>query len=114
MDWYSGFLKTIKRQSLYYNIAFAIVSIFLLFLPLFLSTKNLEKYLKLLYGAKTAPLLKFNNQYYSIFLANAHDINDSRFSADKYKSCVNQMVSQLRMAIEDLKYDLKQVKSWDT
>lgn len=48
MDWFTSFLKTsflktIKEQSPYYNMTFAIVSFFILFSPIFFSTAALDK-----------------------------------------------------------------------
>ena len=180
MNWL-GFLKTIKGQSLYYNMTFAIISFILLFLPIFLGTETLQKIpeivawrqnylpyilivfiafsvfgggqfiskivnfikkkktdLKLLEEKKSllskierlsnhnglkggfksqdeciqwsnmvAPLLKFNPQYYSNFVACSHRINIKNISADFATSLLNTMKSQIQMAIEDLKNDIK-------
>jgi hypothetical protein len=43
MDWFTNSLKTIKEQSPYYNLAFAIVCCFILLLPIFFSTATLDK-----------------------------------------------------------------------
>ena len=182
MDWFTGFLRTIKEQSPYYNMIFAIVCLSILFLPVFFPKVSEDipeiiawrkKYLPYIgicfvvffvfgggqfvkkivdnakvrkaesrirreriallsrlenlynqdevsegrfkrqddcieWANKTAPLLRFNTQYYSNFLANTHRINIRGLSGNLYKSCVSQMVSQLRMAIEELKSDLNE------
>jgi len=55
---------------------------------------------------KVAPLLRFNNQYYANFLANAHKMN-LRLSPPTIESAFSIMISQLRMAIEELKSDIE-------
>lgn len=178
MDWFINFLKGIREQSPYYNMTFAVVSFFVLFLPIFFSVSTLEKIPEIIvwrqkylpyiaiafvvffvfgggqfikrvvdykrekkellklkkekqsllskledlytqsqekfkdqydciqWSNKVAPLLKFNNQYYTNFVANAHHTNIEGLSGTHYKSCVNQMKSQVKMAIEELKNDL--------
>lgn len=179
MDWFTNFLKTIKEQSPYYNMAFAIVFFFILFLPIFFSTAALDKipefitwrqkylpYISIVFvvfcvfgggqlikkivnfirrkkelsklmkekqslllklttlynqsqkqfktrdaciqwSNMVAPLLQFNNQYYSNFLASSHQINIKGLSGTLATSLINIMKSQLEMAIEELKNDLK-------
>jgi len=176
MNWLD-FLKTIKEQSPYYNMTFAIVSFFFLFLPIFFGTETLQKIpeiiawrqkylpyilivfivfsvfgggqfiskmvnfvkkkkeaLKLLeekqslhfnlqklnnhnglkngfksqdeciqWSNMVAPLLQFNSQYYSNFVASSHRINIKGISADLATSLLNTMKSQIQMAIEELK-----------
>ena len=54
---------------------------------------------------KVAPLLKFNKQYYANFATNAHKMN-LPLSSFTLESAFNIMVSQLQMAIEELKNDI--------
>ena len=54
----------------------------------------------------TAPLLQFDTQYYSNFLASSHRINIKGISANLATSLLNTMKSQIQMAIEELKNDL--------
>jgi hypothetical protein len=51
---------------------------------------------------KVAPLLKFNNQYYLNFVQNAHKMS-LPLSSYTLEPAFNIMVSQLQMAIEELK-----------
>lgn len=179
MDWLTSYLKTIRQQSPYYNMVFAIICVFILFLPVFFSLETLEKipeiiawrqkylpYIAVLFvvffvfgggqfikklvhfirvkkelsklikekqsllfkletlfnqsqkqfktqegciqwSNKVAPLLQFNNQYYSNFLASSHRINIKGISANLGTTLLNTMKSQIEMAIEELKNDLK-------
>lgn len=179
MNW-SDFLKTIKEQSPYYNITFAVASLFFLFLPIFLGDETLKripeivawrhKYLPYILIAsvllsvfgggqlikkvahsvrrkkertktrkerqsllrklealhdeknkkggfadrkdclnwtnRVAPLLKFNQLYYSVFIESAHRIDIVGLSADMIDSMLNHMDSQIQMAIEEIKNDI--------
>lgn len=51
---------------------------------------------------RVAPLLKFNKQYYLNFLQNSHKMNLS-LSSHTLVPAHNIMVSQVKMAIEELK-----------
>jgi len=51
---------------------------------------------------KVAPLLKFNDQYYINFLENAHKMN-LNLSSFSLEPAFRIMVSQVQMAIEELK-----------
>lgn len=53
---------------------------------------------------KVAPLLKFNQQYYINFIQNAHKMN-LPLSSYTLEPAFNIMVSQLQMAIEQLKIE---------
>ena len=53
-----------------------------------------------------APLLKFNQQYYVNFIANSHKINLKNISSNLSGSLFNVMVSQVEMAIEELRNDI--------
>ncbi|MFH1385119.1 MAG: hypothetical protein ABIH47_09205 [Candidatus Omnitrophota bacterium] len=53
---------------------------------------------------KVAPLLKFNQQYYINFMQNAHKMNLS-LSSYSLEPAFNIMVSQIQMAIEELKIE---------
>ena len=55
---------------------------------------------------KVAPLLQFDSQYYANFCANSHHINIKGLSANHHTSCLNQMKSQVEMAIQELKNEL--------
>lgn len=55
---------------------------------------------------KVAPLLKFNQQYYLNFIQNAHKMNLRLFSS-AIETAFKIMVSQLQMAIEELKMELE-------
>jgi|GEM_PF-6000236 len=55
---------------------------------------------------KIAPLLKFNEQYYSNFLQSSHRLNIENISGDLATSLFRTMTSQVEMAIEELKNDL--------
>ena len=55
---------------------------------------------------KVAPLLKFNQQYYINFLQNAHKLN-LPLSSSILGPAFKVMVSQLQMAIEELKMDIE-------
>lgn len=55
---------------------------------------------------KVAPLLKFNDQYYKNFIANAHKMNLG-LSSFTLEPAFKIMVSQLQMAIEELKNDIE-------
>lgn len=60
---------------------------------------------------KVAPLLQFNNQYYSNFITYAHRINITGLSSLTIKPVINIMLSQVQMAIEELKNDLNTYSS---
>jgi len=55
---------------------------------------------------KVAPLLKFNQQYYLNFIQNAHKMN-LRLWSNAIETAFKIMVSQLQMAIEELKMELE-------
>ena len=55
---------------------------------------------------RVSPLLKFNQQYYINFVANAHKMN-LPLSAFTMEPAFRIMVSQLQMAIEELKHDIE-------
>ena len=58
------------------------------------------------WGNKVAPLLKFNSQYYYNFLQSLHKMN---FPLSSYTlgPALNAMVSQVKMAIEELKMEIE-------
>jgi len=55
---------------------------------------------------RVAPLLKFNEQYYTNFVANSHKMN-LRLSSFTLEPALNIMVSQLQMAIAELKNNIE-------
>lgn len=56
---------------------------------------------------KVAPLLKFNGQYYVNFIQNSHKMN-LPLSSYTLGPAFNIMVSQMQMAIEELKLEIEQ------
>ena len=61
---------------------------------------------------KVAPLLKFNEQYYYNFLQNAHKMN-LPLSSYTLGPALKVMVSQVQMAIEELKLEIEHHGSTD-
>jgi hypothetical protein len=57
---------------------------------------------------RVAPLLKFNQQYYINFIQNAHKMN-LPLSSCSLGPAFNIMVSQLQMAIEELKTENEKI-----
>jgi hypothetical protein len=55
---------------------------------------------------KIAPLLKFNDQYYMNFLESSSLLNIRNISGNLAASLLSTMVSQVEMAIEELRKDL--------
>jgi hypothetical protein len=62
---------------------------------------------------KVAPLLKFNQQYYINFSQNAHKMN-LPLSSYSLEPAFKVMVSQLQMAIEELRVDIEPDSQNDT
>lgn len=172
--------KSVKEQSLYYNMTFAIILFFILFIPVFIGVETLNKVPELVqwrlkylpyiaicfivffvfgggqfikrivdyfrdkkvhtrrlterrslllkleelynmkevkegwktqkdcinWSNKVAPLLQFNNQYYTNFVAYAHRINIPGLSSLTIEPAINIMLSQLQMAIEELRIEI--------
>jgi hypothetical protein len=60
---------------------------------------------------KVAPLLKFNDQYYMNFVERSHRLNYMGISGQLGGSLLNIMISQIEMAIYDLKQDINHLES---
>lgn len=61
---------------------------------------------------KVAPLLQFNPQYYQTFLHYSEIIN-SNISVYTAEPAFRNMISQVEMAIEELKNDIENIESHD-
>lgn len=60
---------------------------------------------------KVAPLVKFNDQYYMNFIDCSHKLNVMGISGQLGQSLLNTMISQVEMAIYDLRQDITNLES---